>query len=68
MELQKKTRREIMVLGQQLGKTNIVAWASKEEEEANASNNGTLDQSAKIIAEARAAAWEEAERAKYLSR
>nr|CAD1835292.1 unnamed protein product [Ananas comosus var. bracteatus] len=67
MELQKKTRREIMVLGQQLGKTNIAAWASKEEEEANASNNGTLDQSAKIITEARAAAWEEAEKAKYLS-
>lgn len=67
-ELQKKTRREILVLGQQLGKTNIAAWASKEEEEANASENGTLDQSAKIIAEARAAAWEEAEKAKYLSR
>ncbi|KAF3588197.1 hypothetical protein F2Q69_00028462 [Brassica cretica] len=34
-EMKAKTRREIVALGAQLGKTNIAAWASKEEEENN---------------------------------
>ncbi|KAJ0095963.1 hypothetical protein Patl1_15748 [Pistacia atlantica] len=38
-ELQMKTRREIMVLGTQLGKMNITAWASKEEEDKDASTS-----------------------------
>ncbi|XP_029117825.1 uncharacterized protein [Elaeis guineensis] len=70
-ELQMKTRREIMVLGQQLGKTNIANWASKEEEETDASvslKTLSVDQAAKSVIETRAAAWEEAEKAKYLAR
>ena len=38
-ELQMKTRREIMVLGTQLGKFNIAAWASKEDEDKDASTS-----------------------------
>ncbi|XP_057420099.1 uncharacterized protein LOC130714221 isoform X2 [Lotus japonicus] len=70
-ELQMKTRREIMVLGTQLGKMNIAAWASKEEEDKDASTSlkaKTADQPAKSVIEARAAAWEEAEKAKYMAR
>lgn len=70
-EIIKKTRREIMVLGQQLGKTNIAAWASKEEEETDASlslKTVRVDESMRGVIEARAAAWEEAEKAKYLAR
>ncbi|MQL78478.1 hypothetical protein Taro_010915 [Colocasia esculenta] len=70
-ELQIKTRREIMVLGTQLGKPNIAAWAGKDEEDKNASiSHETMraDQSAEGIIEIRAAAWEEAEKAKYLAR
>ncbi|XP_061342453.1 uncharacterized protein LOC133288657 isoform X2 [Gastrolobium bilobum] len=70
-ELQMKTRREIMVLGTQLGKMNIAAWASKEEEDKVASTslkNKTAEQPAKSVIEARAAAWEEAEKAKYMAR
>lgn len=70
-ELRIRTRREIMVLGTQLGKMNITAWASKEEEETDASTNlkmDSIDQQPKNIIEARAAAWEEAEKAKYLAR
>lgn len=70
-ELQMKTRREIMVLGTQLGKMNIAAWASKEEEDKDASTSlKTLapDQPAKSVIEIRAAAWEEAEKAKYMAR
>lgn len=66
-----KTRREIMVLGAQLGKTNIAAWASKEEEDKDASTSlktKTAEQPAKSVVEARAAAWEEAEKAKYMAR
>ncbi|XP_072971560.1 uncharacterized protein [Typha angustifolia] len=68
-ELQIKTRREIMILGTQLGKTNIAAWACKEEDDPPASLK-TLpeDQPAISIIEARAIAWEEAEKAKYLAR
>ncbi|KAJ8506237.1 hypothetical protein OPV22_007123 [Ensete ventricosum] len=70
-ELQRDTRREILVLGQQLGKTNITAWAGKDEEEINASNstkNVSEDQPAISVVEARATAWEESEKAKYLAR
>ncbi|OIW18928.1 hypothetical protein TanjilG_25371 [Lupinus angustifolius] len=70
-ELQMKTRREIIALGTQLGKTNIAAWASKEEEDKVASTSlktKTAEQSAKSVIEARAAAWEEAEKAKYMAR
>ncbi|XP_042454177.1 uncharacterized protein LOC122038471 [Zingiber officinale] len=70
-ELLKKTRREILVLGQQLGKTNITAWASKEVEETVASvslETLPLEKSTRNVIEARAAAWEEAERSKYLAR
>ncbi|KAG1359493.1 remorin 4.1 [Cocos nucifera] len=69
-ELQMKTRREIMILGTQLGKSNIAAWASKEEEEKDASVSLKilpLDRS-KSVTEMRAAAWEEAEIAKYQAR
>ncbi|GJM90014.1 hypothetical protein PR202_ga06251 [Eleusine coracana subsp. coracana] len=70
-ELQTKTRREIMLLGTQLGKTNIAAWASKKEEEKDASlslKTLPMDQSTQNLTEIRAAAWEEAEKAKYLAR
>ncbi|KAM0887463.1 hypothetical protein ACQ4PT_029037 [Festuca glaucescens] len=70
-ELQLKTRREIMLLGTQLGKTSIAAWASKKEEEKDASlslKKVSLDQSTQNATEIRAAAWEEAEKAKYLAR
>ncbi|XP_022776491.1 uncharacterized protein LOC111318105 [Durio zibethinus] len=69
-ELQQKTRREIMVLGARLGKTNIAAWASKEEEDKDASTSLKTvapEQPAKSV-ETRAAAWEEAEKAKYMAR
>ncbi|KAH7516681.1 hypothetical protein FEM48_Zijuj10G0160900 [Ziziphus jujuba var. spinosa] len=70
-ELQVKTRREIMALGTQLGKMNIAAWASKEEEDKDASaslKNVAAEQQAKSVIETRAAAWEEAEKAKYMAR
>ncbi|XP_050373472.1 uncharacterized protein LOC126791111 [Argentina anserina] len=63
-----KTRREIMALGTQLGKMNIAAWASKEEDKnASTSVKSTSSEQQSII-ETRAAAWEEAEKAKYLAR
>ncbi|XP_042512413.1 uncharacterized protein LOC122087377 isoform X2 [Macadamia integrifolia] len=70
-ELQMKTRREIMVLGTQLGKTNIAAWASKDTENMDASaslKTAPVNQQAKSVVETRAAAWEEAEKAKYMAR
>jgi len=70
-ELQMKTRREIMVLGTQLGKMNIAAWASKGEEDKDASTSLkslASEQPAKSIVETRASAWEEAEKAKYMAR
>lgn len=60
-----------MALGTQLGKTNIAAWASKEEEDKDASTTlKTLaaEQQAKSVIETRATAWEEAEKAKYMAR
>ncbi|OAY72250.1 Uncharacterized protein ACMD2_26110 [Ananas comosus] len=72
-ELQMKIRREIMILGTQLGKTNIAAWASREEQRTDASvslNTLSMDQPgpASRVIETRATAWEEAEKAKYLAR
>lgn len=70
-EVQMKTRREIMLLGTQLGKINIAAWASKEEEDKDASTllkNEESDQPAQSAIEKRAKAWEDEEKAKYISR
>ncbi|KAG8645497.1 uncharacterized protein LOC110625009 isoform X3 [Manihot esculenta] len=70
-ELQIKTRREIMALGTQLGKMNIAAWASKEEEDKDASmslKTVPAELPTKSVIEIRAAAWEEAEKAKYMAR
>ncbi|KAL5760627.1 hypothetical protein ACOSP7_019140 [Xanthoceras sorbifolium] len=70
-ELQIKTRREIMALGTQLGKMNIAAWASKEEEDKDASTSLKTvpsGQPTKSVIATRAAAWEEAEKAKYMAR
>eukprot|EP00257_Ricinus_communis_P016297 XP_015574435.1 flocculation protein FLO11 isoform X1 [Ricinus communis] len=70
-ELQMKTRKEIIALGTQLGKMNIAAWASKEEEDKDASTSlKTLpaEQPTKSVIDTRAAAWEDAEKAKYMAR
>ncbi|KAJ0240458.1 Remorin family protein [Hirschfeldia incana] len=72
-ELQMKTRREIMELGTQLGKLNIAAWASKEDEDKDGSTSlenkaASSLQSSKSVSEARASAWEEAEKAKHMAR
>ncbi|KAG6524426.1 uncharacterized protein LOC122045991 [Zingiber officinale] len=71
-EQRKTTRREILMLGQQLGKTNIAAWAGKEEEATDASTSTKTVSKEEDLARsapgARAAAWEEAEKAKYLAR
>ncbi|KAJ8574263.1 hypothetical protein K7X08_026068 [Anisodus acutangulus] len=70
-ELQMKTRREIMQLGTKLGKMNIAAWASKDGEDRNASSllkTDKQEQPTTTVTEARAAAWEEAEKAKYMAR
>ncbi|CAI9096901.1 OLC1v1033153C1 [Oldenlandia corymbosa var. corymbosa] len=70
-ELQMKTRREIMLLGTQLGKMNIAAWASKDNEnkEALASiKTVATEQPSQSVIETRAVAWEEAEKAKYMAR
>ena len=59
-----------MVLGAQLGKTNIAAWASKEEDKDASTSLKTVapEKPAKNVIETRAAAWEEAEKAKYMAR
>lgn len=70
-ELHAKTRREIIALGTKLGKANIAAWASKQEEEDNALKSletKVPEPNMLIILEARATAWEEAEKAKYMAR
>nr|XP_043626237.1 uncharacterized protein LOC122597734 isoform X2 [Erigeron canadensis] len=70
-ELQIKTRREIKALGTQLGKKNIAAWASTEEEDKGASSSGKdsgAEERGKSAIEMRAAAWEDAEKAKYMAR
>ncbi|WCJ33495.1 Remorin family protein [Euphorbia peplus] len=69
-EMKLKTRREIVALGVRLGKMNIAAWASKEDQEKNASNVGTADAEhlQRIEYEKRAAAWDEAEKCKHAAR
>ena len=67
-----KTRAEILALGTQLGKANIAAWATKEEEEADAAQalkaSLEMEEVRKNLLASRAAAWEEAEQAKYNAR
>ncbi|KAF6160720.1 hypothetical protein GIB67_035921 [Kingdonia uniflora] len=70
-EIKKKTRREIIALGTQLGKTNIAAWASKEDDVKDTSTSLktiSVDQPPNNAMVTRAAAWEEAEKAKYMAR
>ncbi|KAM0942187.1 putative remorin [Dioscorea sansibarensis] len=71
-EVQMKIREEIKVLGTQLGKKNIAAWADREQEEKARSTsfkkNVINEQPQQSVAEIRATAWEEAEKAKYLAR
>lgn len=70
-EMQMKKRKDIQTLGVQLGKINIVAWASKEDEDGDSSKllkNIDLEEVKKNVLETRAAAWEEAEEAKYMAR
>lgn len=70
-ELHAKTRREIIALGTKLGKANIAAWASKQQEEESASKSletKAPEPTMMMILEARATAWEEAEKAKYMAR
>ena len=53
------------------GKVNAISWASKEEEDADASKSlKTIDieEVKKNVLETRAAAWVEAEQAKYMAR
>ncbi|XP_024017438.1 remorin 4.1 isoform X2 [Morus notabilis] len=69
-ELKLKTRREIVALGVQLGKMNIAAWASKDDEEKKRScaEAGDAAKIERIECEKRAAAWEEAEKSKHTAR
>ncbi|KAJ4829028.1 hypothetical protein Tsubulata_047734 [Turnera subulata] len=69
-ELKLKTRREIVQLGVQLGKMNIAAWASKDDQEKNMSSAETanMEELERIEFEKRAAAWEEAEKSRHAAR
>ncbi|XP_022926610.1 uncharacterized protein LOC111433690 isoform X3 [Cucurbita moschata] len=69
-EMKLKTRREILALGMQLGKSNIAAWASKDEQEKNRQNVEIADKEALKRAEfeKRAAVWEEVEKSKHMAR
>lgn len=69
-ELKLKTRREIVALGVQLGKMNIAAWASKDEQEKKRHCNESIDMEEleRIENEKRAAAWEDAEKSKHMAR
>lgn len=71
-EIKEKTRREIVALGVQLGKMNIAAWASKEDQEKNVNYSSAeakdLEELERIEYEKRAAAWEEAEKSKHAAR
>ncbi|CAH8349959.1 unnamed protein product [Eruca vesicaria subsp. sativa] len=66
-EMKAKTRREIVTLGVRLGKMNIAAWASKEDEENN-NNKVDVEESQRIEFDKRASAWEEAEKSKLNAR
>lgn len=69
-ELKLKTRREIVALGVQLGKMNIAAWASKDEQEKKRSSaeKANAEEIERIENEKRAAAWEDAEKSKHFAR
>lgn len=69
-EMKIKTRREIAALGMQLGKMNIAAWASKDDEESKKSAGRDTDtkEQERIEFEKRAALWEEAEKSKHTAR
>lgn len=69
-ELKLKTRREIEALGVQLGKMNIAAWASKNDQQKHASSLETneMEENEQIEFVKRAAAWEEAEQSKHTAR
>ncbi|XP_057541444.1 uncharacterized protein LOC130820190 isoform X2 [Amaranthus tricolor] len=66
-EMQMKTRKEILEMGVQLGKVNIAAWASKDDEERTSPAVNTIagEQVSKSVVERRAEAWEDAEKAKF---
>eukprot|EP00249_Psilotum_nudum_P017879 c26532_g2_i1 orf=425-1963(-) len=68
---QSKTRQEILAPGAQLGKSSIAAWATKEEEDEDASKslqNIDLVEVKKTVLETRLAAWEAVEQAKHMAR
>lgn len=69
-EIKLKTRREIAALGMQLGKTNIAAWASKDEQEKNKSyaENINQEEAERIEFEKRATLWMEGEKSKHTAR
>lgn len=69
-EMKLKTRREIAALGVQLGKMNIAAWASKDEQEKRKSSprDANAKEQERIEFEKRAALWEEAEKSKHTAR
>ncbi|CAH9104219.1 unnamed protein product [Cuscuta epithymum] len=70
-ELKLRTRKEIVSLGLQLGKTNIAAWASndqKERESSDAQCTETTELEHQVEFAKRAAAWEEVEKSKHAAR
>ncbi|KAK9064315.1 hypothetical protein SSX86_015695 [Deinandra increscens subsp. villosa] len=70
-EVKLRTRKEILKLGMQLGKTNIAAWAGIEDMEKKVSgveNEEAAEVSLRIEFEKRAAAWEDAENSKHNAR
>ncbi|KAK8575007.1 hypothetical protein V6N12_062684 [Hibiscus sabdariffa] len=69
-EMKLKTRREIIALGIQLGKMNIVSWASKDDTENNTTpvDATRMKELGQMEYEERAAAWEEAEKSKHTAR
>lgn len=68
-EIKLKTRREIVELGVQLGKMNIAAWASKDEQEKRcAAEKIDAAEIERVEFEKRAAAWEEAEKSRHAAR
>lgn len=68
-ELKLKTRREIVALGVQLGKMNIAEWASKDgQKKKSHAETIAIGELERIEFEKHAAAWEEAEKSKYMAR
>ncbi|KAL5540319.1 hypothetical protein UlMin_045064 [Ulmus minor] len=66
-EMKLKTRREIVALGVQLGKMNIAAWASKDEQEKR-NSCAEAEELERVEYQKRAAAWEEAEKSRHTAR